>query len=85
VELILSYNGGLSWSNTAFQLAKFGACAPAVFAAGRSAASVALGGGAQMLTAFAAGGGGGLTLLRWSVPPREVVDEGGFFVPTHPG
>jgi hypothetical protein len=91
VELILSYDSGISWSNTVFQLAKFGASTkhgvsvPTVFTAGRSAVSVALGGGPSMLTAFSTSGRTDLHLLRWSVPSRAVVNEGGFFMPTRPG
>lgn len=79
---ILSYDEGASWSNTVFDL----------HVGGLYASSVALADG-TVVTAFACPAdsqsackerAGRLSVLRWRLPPRGLVEAGGFFAPTAP-
>ena len=86
-KFILSYDGGLSFSNSVYDL----------HLGGLYASSVALGHGraanATIVTAFSCTGdrqslcperANKLTTLRWTPPPEAEVARGGFFYPVVP-
>ena len=74
-RFMLSYDEGRTWSRTVYQLHK----------GGLYASSVALDDGSILTVHDDRGDTHRLTILRWHVPPREVVERGGFFEPGKAG